>query len=145
MRTCRTLPSTDIPAFGIQDAGEAGRTAALALLARLPRTTALLLPRLPSRWSAALLLHWLRRHGRALDDGLAWTVQPLPAQAGGACLSLASDALGAGLPGALAASNFHAAALEQLFRRLVHPGARVAAVHCARGQPCRFDLRWPLS
>lgn len=125
--------------------GQAGRQAADALLARLPRGLRLLLPRLPSRWAAALLLRWLGRHADALDGAMAVDGRLLPACAAGVHLDVDAEPLARGLPVALEACGLHAAALQHLFACLVHPQARVAAVHCAAGKPGGFDLRWPLS
>lgn len=129
------------PAVAEAVAAEAGRLTGAYLLAhRIPRLMRVVLPRLPSRLAAAILLAAIGRHawtfaGRGrFARGSGW---PLRFTIGGGPLTRGIRA-----PGPVCA--YYAATFETLFRVLVHPHARVVERECeAMGAPaCLFEARW---
>ena len=133
-----TLPQSAADAIA-PDAGH--RTAAYLLAHRIPRLMRAILPHLPARLSARILLSAIGRH--------AWTF------AGSGCFArrrgrptrfeITTNPMARGLVAHQPACTYCAATFEGLFRALVHPAARVAETACeAMGSAsCLFEARWP--
>lgn len=130
-----------LPAEAAAIAADAGRRTADYLLEhRIPRVMRLVLPWLPARLAARILLAAIGRH--------AWTFAgsgrfaALPGRV--VRFSIAGGPLARGVHAPAPVCDYYAATFEGLFRALVHPGARVRETACeACGAPaCVFEARW---
>jgi divinyl protochlorophyllide a 8-vinyl-reductase len=122
-------------------AADAGRRTADYLLAnRIPGVMRALLPRLPARLAARILLVAIRRH--------AWTFAGsgrFGAPAGRVTrFSIEGGPLARGVQAEAPVCAYYAATFEGLFRALVHPATTVVETACeACGAPsCMFEARW---
>jgi divinyl protochlorophyllide a 8-vinyl-reductase len=122
-------------------AWDAGRRTADYLLAhRIPTPMRVLLPRLPARLAAWILLSAIGRHAWTFAGSGRFVVLPgWPVR-----FSIAGGPLARGLCADAPACGYYAATFEGLFRALVHPATRVAETECeACGAPaCVFEARW---
>ena len=121
---------------------EAGaRTAAYIFENRIPRLLRILLPLLPTAFSARLLLKAITRH--------AWTFAGSGDFSGraraGIVVELRDNPLCRGEYQAHPVCYWHAAVFTGLFARLVHPHTRTLEVSCcaAGDDACRFVIDWP--
>lgn len=132
------LPAGDATAV----AAEAGtRTAAYLLAHRIPRPMRAILPRLPARLAARILLAAIGRHAWTFAGSGRFAALPgRPVR-----FRIAGGPLARGARSEGPACAYYAATFEGLFRTLVHPGARVTETDCeAQGAPaCLFAARWP--
>ncbi|CAH0276481.1 bacteriochlorophyll 4-vinyl reductase [Roseomonas sp. CECT 9278] len=121
------------------DAGR--RTAAYLLAHRIPRVMHLVLPRLPARWAARILLGAIGRHAWTFAGSGRFAV--LPGRA--VRFSIAGGPLARGVHAATPVCGYYAATFQGLFRALVAPAAQVVETACeACGDPaCIFEIRWP--
>jgi len=120
----------------------AGRLTADYLLAhRVPTPMQWLLRRLPARLAARVLLGAVARHSWTFAGGAEFRVAPgNPTRVAlRGCAICKGGARSEGM-----VCDFYGAALERLFRELVHPNARAEQTLCAaRGDAeCSFELRW---
>jgi divinyl protochlorophyllide a 8-vinyl-reductase len=130
-----------LPAAAPAIAADAGRRTADYLLAhRIPGAMRWVLPRLPARLAARILLFAIGRHAWTFAGSGSFAVRP------GRELrfSIAKGALARGLRAGGPVCDYYAATFEGLFRALVHPAARVIESECeACGAPaCVFVARW---
>lgn len=133
--------------LGVGTARALGRAAGLAtgdyLLAhRIPAVARVLLPRLPSRLSARLLLAAVSRHAWTFCGSGSFQVLP----AGGGLplrISLQGSATSVGAASAEPLCDYFAATFERLFQSLVDPRTAVVETACmAMGAPsCVFEIR----
>lgn len=125
-----------------RDAG--ARTAAYLLAHRIPRVLQRLLPLLPPRWAARVLLGAISRHAWTFagSGAFSWRAGP-PGGAALVWLELRGNPLCRGLREAEPACDYYAATFQALFRALVHPRVQVRETACeARGDAqCRFEVR----
>lgn len=132
-----TLPPAEAEAI----AAEAGRRTGAYLLAhRIPRPMRLLLPRLPARLSARILLAAIGRHAWTFAGSGRFAHRPgRPVR-----FTIAGGPLTRGIQAPRPVCAYYAATFETLFRALVHPRARVVESECeAMGAPaCLFEARW---
>jgi divinyl protochlorophyllide a 8-vinyl-reductase len=131
-----SLPAAQAEAIAA-DAGR--RTARYLLCHRIPRVMRALLPRLPARLAALVLLRAVGRHAWTFAGSGRFAVLPgRPVR-----FSIAGGPL-AREPAAAPACAYYAATFEGLFRALVHPAAVVVETACeASGAPaCVFEARW---
>lgn len=122
-------------------AADAGRRTANYLLAhRIPRVMRLLLPRLPARLSARILLYAIGRHAWTFAGSGRFAVLP------GAVVrfSITNGPLARGVRAYAPVCDYYAATFEGLFRALVHPATEVIEAACEScGAPaCVFEARW---
>jgi divinyl protochlorophyllide a 8-vinyl-reductase len=125
----------------VEIAADAGRRTADYLLAhRIPRVMCLLLPRLPARWAARILLVAIGRHAWTFAGSGRFAVLPGHALH----FSIAGGPLARGVHAAAPVCAYYAATFQGLFRALVHPASRVVETACeACGAPaCIFEARW---
>jgi divinyl protochlorophyllide a 8-vinyl-reductase len=132
-----SLPADEAEAI----AADAGRRTADYLLAhRIPRVMRVLLPWLPARLAARVLLSAIGRHAWTFAGSGRFAVLP------GAAVrfSIAGNPMARGLHAEHPACAFYAATFEGLFRALVHPATQVVETACeACGAPsCVFEARW---
>ncbi len=122
-------------------AWDAGRRTAHYLLAhRIPRVMRLVLPVLPTRLAAWILLAAIGRHAWTFAGSGRFAVLPgFPVR-----FSIAGGPLARGVQAEAPVCAYYAATFEGLFRVLVHRGTRVEEVACeATGSPaCVFEARW---
>ena len=122
-------------------AADAGRRTASYLLAhRIPRVMHLVLPRLPARMAAWVLLQAIGRHAWTFAGSGRFAVLPgRPVR-----FSIAGGPLAHGVSAAAPVCAYYAATFEGLFRALVHPAAQVREIACeATGDPaCVFAATW---
>ncbi|MBP0463348.1 bacteriochlorophyll 4-vinyl reductase [Roseomonas sp. PWR1] len=132
-----TLPAEEAEAIA-RDAGR--RTADYLLAHRIPRPMRLVLPHLPARAAAWILLKAIGRHAWTFAGSGRFAV--LPGQP--VRFSIAGSPLARGAAATHAACGYYAATFEGLFRALVHPATRIEEVACeAMGAPCcLFEARW---
>lgn len=122
-------------------AADAGRRTADYLLAhRIPRVMRLVLPRLPARWAARILLGAIGRHAWTFAGSGRFAV--LPGRA--VRFTIAGGPLARGVHAHHPVCAYYAETFEGLFRALVHPAAQVRETECeACGAPaCIFEARW---
>jgi divinyl protochlorophyllide a 8-vinyl-reductase len=132
-----TLPAEDAEAIA-RDAGR--RTADYLLAHRIPRVMRLLLPRIPPRAAAWILLKAIGRHAWTFaGSGRFAVLAGYPLR-----FSISDSPLARGAAPTHTACGYYAATFEGLFRALVHPATRVEEVTCeAMGAPsCLFEARW---
>lgn len=112
------------------------------LARRIPRAAQWLLRALPATLASRVLLAAVARHAWTFAGSGRFASRPgRPVR-----FSITGNPLCHGVARADGPQcDFHAAAVERLWRALVHPQARVVEVACeARGDPaCRFEIRWP--
>lgn len=133
-----SLPAADAHAVA-RDAGD--RTAAYLLAHRIPRAMRAVLPRLPARLAARVLLMAIGRHAWTFAGSGRFEALPgFPVR-----FAIAGGPLARGVVSAVPACAYYAATFEGLFRALVHPAARVVEIACeAAGAPrCVFEAMWP--
>ena len=122
-------------------AADAGwRTGAYLLAHRIPRPMHWLLPRLPARWAARILLAAIGRHAWTFAGSGQFRVLPgFPIR-----FAISDGPLARGAFGAHPVCAYYAATFEALFRALVHPRTRVIELACeATGATaCVFEARW---
>ena len=122
-------------------AADAGaRTAAYLLAHRIPRPMRALLPWLPARLSARILLGAIGRHAWTFAGSGRFAVLPgFPIRFG-----IEGNPMARGLRADHPSCAYYAATFEGLFRALVHPATRVLETQCeAMGAPrCVFEARW---
>jgi divinyl protochlorophyllide a 8-vinyl-reductase len=122
-------------------AADAGRRTADYLLAnRIPRVMRLVLPRLPARWAARILLVAIGRHAWTFAGSGRFAVLPgRPVR-----FSIAGGPLARDVQAPVPVCDYYAATFAGLFRRLVHPATRVVETDCeACGAPaCIFEAHW---
>jgi divinyl protochlorophyllide a 8-vinyl-reductase len=122
-------------------AWEAGRRTAAYLLAhRIPKPMRVVLPRLPARLAAWILLTAIGRHAWTFaGSGRFAVLGGMPVR-----FSIVGGPLARGLCADRPACGYYAATFEGLFRALVHPASRVVETQCeACGAPaCVFEARW---
>jgi divinyl protochlorophyllide a 8-vinyl-reductase len=122
-------------------AWEAGRRTADYLLAhRIPKPMRAVLPRLPARLAAWILLSAIGRHAWTFAGSGHFAVLP----GGPVRFSIAGGPLARGVRAAVPACGYYAATFEGLFRALVHPATRVVETDCEAcgGPACVFEARW---
>ncbi|WP_198369324.1 bacteriochlorophyll 4-vinyl reductase [Roseomonas rosulenta] len=122
-------------------ATDAGRRTADYLIAhRIPRVIRLVLPRLPARIAARILLAAIGRHAWTFAGSGRFSVL----HGRGARFAIAGGPLARGVQAPAPVCDYYAATFEGLFRALVHPMARVKETACeACGAPaCMFEVRW---
>jgi divinyl protochlorophyllide a 8-vinyl-reductase len=122
-------------------AADAGRRTADYLLAhRIPRVMRAVLPRLPARWAARILLAAIGRHAWTFAGSGRFAVLPGRAVRFG----IAGGPLARGVHAAAPVCAYYAATFQGLFRALVHPATQVIETACeACGAPeCVFEARW---
>jgi divinyl protochlorophyllide a 8-vinyl-reductase len=122
-------------------AADAGRRTADYLLAhRIPRVMRLVLPLLPARLSARILLFAIGRHAWTFTGSGRFAV--LPGEV--VRFSITDGPLARGVRAHAPVCDYYAATFEGLFRALVHPAARVIETECEScGAPaCLFEARW---
>jgi divinyl protochlorophyllide a 8-vinyl-reductase len=122
-------------------AADAGRRTADYLVAhRIPRLMRLVLPRLPARLAARILLAAIGRHAWTFAGSGRFAV--LPGRA--VRFSIAGGPLARGVHAESPVCAYYAATFQGLFRPLVHPGTQVVETACeACGAPaCVFEARW---
>lgn len=133
-----TLPPADAATI----AADAGRRTADYLLAhRIPRVMRILLPRLPARLAARILLAAIGRHAWTFAGSGRFAVQwgrPIR-------FAIADNPMARGQAADRPACDYCAATFQGLFRALVHPATAVTETACeAMGSPsCLFEIRWP--
>lgn len=129
------------PAAAEAIAAEAGRrTGAYLLTHRIPRPMRLVLPWLPPRLSALILLAAIGRHAWTFAGSGRFARRPgRPVR-----FAISGGPLARGVHGPAPVCAYYAATFETLFRALVHPRARVVETDCeAMGAPaCLFEARW---
>jgi divinyl protochlorophyllide a 8-vinyl-reductase len=131
------LPSAEAYAIAA-DAGR--RTAAYLLVHRIPRAMRVVLPRLPPRLSARLLLGAIGRHAWTFaGSGRFEVAGRAPTR-----FSITGNPMARGIATSQPACAYCAATFEGLFRALVHPATEVREIACeATGDPCcLFEARW---
>jgi divinyl protochlorophyllide a 8-vinyl-reductase len=131
------LPQAQAEAVA-RDAGR--RTADYLLAHRIPAVMRIVLPRLPARLAAWVLLEAIGRHAWTFaGSGRFARLAGLPVR-----FTIAGGPLARGAPAGALACAYYAATFEGLFRALVHPAARVAEIDCeSEGAPaCLFEARW---
>lgn len=130
------------PAAADAIAADAGRRTAHYLLAhRIPRAMRAVLPRLPARLSARILLSAIGRHAWTFaGSGRFAARRGLPTR-----FEITANPMARGLTTNQPACAYCAGTFEGLFRALVHPSTRVTETACeAMGSPsCLFEARWP--
>ncbi|BDG72289.1 bacteriochlorophyll 4-vinyl reductase [Roseomonas fluvialis] len=122
-------------------AADAGRRTADYLIAhRIPRVMRAVLPRLPARWAARILLMAIGRHAWTFAGSGHFSV--LRGRA--VRFSIAGGPLARGGRAAAPVCDYYAATFQGLFRVLVHPATQVVETACeACGAPaCIFEARW---
>lgn len=120
------------------DAGR--RTAQYLLEHRIPRVMRLVLPVMPARLAAWILLSAIGRHAWTFAGSGRFSVLPgFPVR-----FSIAGGPLARGVHAEAPVCAYYAATFEGLFRVLVHPATRVVETECeATGAPaCVFEARW---
>jgi len=130
-----------LPADAAAIAADAGRRTADYLLAhRIPRIMRVVLPRLPARLAARILLAAIGRHAWTFAGSGRFAVLP----GRGVRFSIAGGPLARGVEAAVPVCDYYAATFQGLFRALVHPATQVAETACeACGAPaCVFEARW---
>lgn len=130
-----------LPAEAATIAADAGRRTADYLLAhRIPRVMRLVLPWLPGRLAARILLAAIARHAWTFAGSGRFSV--LPGRV--VRFSIAGGPLAHGVHAPAPVCDYYAATFEGLFRALVHPGMQVAETVCeACGAPaCVFEACW---
>lgn len=129
------------PAQAEAVAADAGRRTAEYLLAhRIPRPMRALLPRMPARLAAWVLLKAIGGHAWTFAGSGRFAMLPgFPVR-----FSIAGGPLARGVRSAVPVCAYYAATFEGLFRALVHPAVRVRETACeASGAPaCIFEARW---
>ena len=130
-----------LPGEAAAIAADAGRRTADYLLEhRIPRVMRLLLPRLPARLAARILLAAIGRHAWTFAGSGRFTVLPgrVPR------FSIAGGPLARGMHAAAPVCDYYAATFQGLFRALLHPQAQVVETACeACGAPaCVFEAHW---
>ncbi len=121
-------------------AADAGRRTADYLLAhRIPPVMRQVLPRLPARWAARILLMAIGRHAWTFAGSGRFAV--LPGRA--VRFSIAGGPLARGVHAQAPVCDYYAATFAGLFRALVHPATQVVETECeACGAPvCIFEAR----
>ena len=131
------LPAAEAEAV----AADAGRRTADYLLAhRIPRLMRAVLPRIPARLAAWVLLQAIGRHAWTFAGSGRFAVLPgFPVR-----FSIAGGPLARGVTSQDPVCAYYAATFEVLFRTLVHPATRVVETACeATGAAaCVFEARW---
>jgi divinyl protochlorophyllide a 8-vinyl-reductase len=116
------------------------RTADYLLAHRIPRAAQGLLKALPAPLASRLLLRAIGGHAWTFAGSGRFEARPghptrLSIRGNPVCRRVAGDA---------PACDYYAATFEQLFRVLVHQGARVVETACEAcgDDACRFEIRW---
>jgi len=131
------LPAAEAEAV----AAEAGRLTGAYLLAhRIPAPMRLLLPWLPARMAARILLAAVGRHAWTFAGSGRFAREP----GRGLRFVIAGGPLAGGREAAGPVCAYYGATFEALFRALVHPRARIVATAGeALGAPaCLLQVRW---
>jgi len=122
-------------------AREAGLLTGDYLLAhRIPAGAQVLLKWLPARLASRVLLDAIQRHAWTFaGSGELRLHKPFPPR-----LAIAGCCICQGAQAEVPLCAFYAAAIERLFRKLVHPRAGVREIGCqAVGDPaCTFQISW---
>ena len=132
-----SMPVTEAEAVAA-DAGR--RTAAYLLAHRIPRVMRALLPHLPARLAARILLGAIGRHAWTFaGSGRFAVLRGFPVR-----FTIAGNPMARGMRAEHPACAYYAATFQGLFRALVHPATDVVETQCeAMGaSPCVFEARW---
>lgn len=110
------------------------------LAQRIPAAARVVLCALPAALAAPLLLAAIRRHAWTFAGSGRFTAaagQPV-------ALAIEGNPLCRGAVANEPLCDYYAATFERLFRRLVHPRARVVETACEAcgAAACRFEVRW---